>query len=140
MLSVQSQHHVRLNQLLHSEISCDIADPVNEAWAILVFNNRTFTYLEIGDWIGNYPLAVSQLMPIPYMDWLVHVAPKLSPCFTPKLCSLEVLHSQDDLTRSRLSAGLSCKDQMRIRLQGLECAFQRELQELLFFCSIQPCH
>lgn len=30
---------------------------------VLVFNNGSFTNVEIGDWIGNYPLAVGVSLP-----------------------------------------------------------------------------
>lgn len=40
-------------------------DMENDAWMILVFNNGSFTNVEIEDWIGNYPLSVSPLTP----DW-----------------------------------------------------------------------
>lgn len=49
---------------------CD-ADPENDAWMILVFNNGTFTNLEIEDWIGNFPLSVCsvQTFVIPCLCW-----------------------------------------------------------------------
>ncbi|KAA6424832.1 MAG: oxalate decarboxylase [Trebouxia sp. A1-2] len=37
------------------------ADPENDAWMILVFNNGSFTNLEIEDWIGNFPLSYTAL-------------------------------------------------------------------------------
>ncbi|DBB11689.1 TPA: hypothetical protein ACH3X3_007070 [Trebouxia sp. C0006] len=37
------------------------ADPDNDAWMILVFNNGSFTNQEIEDWIGNFPLSYTAL-------------------------------------------------------------------------------
>lgn len=61
-LSVHSQHHVMHGHSCnYFKWYCGGTDPVNEAWAILVFNNGTFTNVEIGDWIDNYPRAVSSV-------------------------------------------------------------------------------
>lgn len=46
------------------------ADPDNDAWMILVFNNGSFTNQEIEDWIGNFPLSVCSVQSFFYTSFV----------------------------------------------------------------------